>query len=277
MTNPTDPTRLLVGISNPDTMPRLVDLAVRLNRATGCEIVVTHVVRVPGQIGLAAARSSPQVVAARQLVQDALDRCQDAGVGAEGVAEVGREIDEGLITAARSRDADLVLVGYSENPEEADEDTEKRFDRVMHRVGRELDAHLLVGKFRGEATDRILVPVDPTSELGLIELLIRALAPDRQGAVHFLHVSSSGDARQQDQAVRQLLAESGLLDAGELETVSSDDIVEAVVGRSQEFDLMLLATVSPASPAGGIRGAKAERIAEDSACSTLLVRGGRPS
>lgn len=272
MTNTIAPHRLLVGISNPETMHRLVDLAIRLSLATGCEIVATHVVRVPGQIGLRSARTSPEVVAARQLLLDVLDRAQQAGVEAQAVVEVGREVHEGLIAAARSRDADLVLVGFSDAPGEADEASERRFDRVMHRVGRELDADLVIGKFRGEATDRILVPVEPASDFSLIALLVRALKRDQGEVVRFLRVSIGGDPSDEDESVRQRLAESGLAEVGRLETVESDDMANAVLAQAQDSDLILLETTSTPGPGDGLRGAVAERIAERAECSTLLLR-----
>ena len=273
MTKPMEPVRLLVGISNPDTMARLVDLAVLINRGAGGTIVVTNVVRIPGQIGLGSARSSPEVVAARRLLQDALDRCEEAGVAAEAVVEVGREIHEGLITAARSRDADLVLVGYSDDPDEADEKKERRFDRVMHRVGNELDTPLVVAKFRGVASDRVLVVLGLTSDLSLIEVLVRPLAARPAGSVSFLHVSPGGEDSEQGRAVRAMLAESSLSKAGELETVPSDDIVAAVLERADQFDLILLETSSDPESTAGLRVAEAERIAESVECSTLLARG----
>ena len=270
MSDRTNGLKLLVGISNPSTMPRLVDLAVRLNLSAGCELVFTHVVEVPRQIGLAAARSSPDVVAGRRLLQEALDRAGEAGVVGEAVVEVGRAAHEGLVAAARSRGADLVMVGYSEPPKEADEAGEKRFDRFTHRVARDLAADLIVGKFRGEGADRILVPVEPASDLTAVGLLVGAFMQDRPRTVRFLHVSAEGDRAVESDQVRARLSDAGLAQFGELESVSGD-AAEMVLTRAENCDMILLAS----TPSGSLRGAVTEAIADGAACSTLLRTPGR--
>lgn len=263
---------VLVGISNPATMPRMVDLAIRLHGVTGCEIVATHVVAVHGQVALRSARSSPEVVEARLLLQDMVELAAARGVAARAVVEIGRETSEGLVNAARSYGADLVLVGYSEAPGGADEKAGRRFDRVMHRVARGVDADLVVAKFRRDEDRRLLVPVEADSRLGLIGLLVRSLTADAPAAVRFLHVIPADAPEADGRAVREALADEGLLQLGELEVVASDDVARTLMDRADDHDLAVLQTSPLPTLADDVFGTGAERIAERVSCSVLLVR-----
>ncbi len=264
---------LLVGISNPATMPRMLDLALRLHRVTGCEIVATHVVAVQSQMALQSARSSSEVVGARLLLQDTVEMAADLGVGARAVVEIGRKTGEGLIHAARTHAAAVVLVGYSEAPGDPTEKGARRVDRVMHRVARGLDVDVLVAKFRKEQVDRILVPVESRSDLRLMGLVVRALLADSNASVRFLHVTPASSTSTEGEDVRQRLIDEGLLQLGELAVVARDDVAETLVGEADSHDLALLETSSVPSLVDDVFGTGAERIAERVSCSVLLVRG----
>lgn len=260
---------LLVGLANPRTMPRLLDLAARIHAATTCAVVATHVVTVREQIALRSARSSPEVLAGRQLLQDALDCAADLGISARAVVEVGREIHEGLLNAARTNEADLVLVGYS--PEEGSMDTSRGFDRVMHRVARGVDADLVVARFQTETAKNLLVPLKPDPNLRLIAVLLRALGTGDDTTVRFLHVAGTEETDAEERAARYL-ADAGLTDAGTVDVVRSDDVIDTIVAQAAGHDMVLLEDSPHPSLADDVLGSRAERIAERVSATALLVR-----
>lgn len=263
---------LLVGLANPNTMPRLLDLAARIHAAQECAVVATHVVTVRDQIALGSARKSPEVMAGRQLLQDALECTAALGLPARAVVEIGREIHEGLLNAARNNDADLVLVGYSEETE-IDASVSRSFDRVMHRVARGFDADLVVAEFRKETAQNLLVPLKPEPNLRLIGLLLRALTAGDDVAVRFLHIpAAEGPGNDQ---VEKRLADAGLADLGKLDVVSGDDVINTVVAESSGHDMVLLEASSHPSLADDVLGSRAERIAERVDATALLVRARR--
>lgn len=272
----TDPSlgALLVGISNPASMPGLMDMAIGLQQVTGYEVVVSHVVTVRGQMALRSARTSPEVLEAQKLLRGALDYAAGSGVAARAVVEVGRDVDKGLINAARTHDAAVVLMGYSEEDGTASHPGSRRFERLTHRVSRGIDAHLLVTRFRGDHTPRsILVSVAEDSRLGLVGILIRALgiAPGAP-TFRFLHVIHPDADPAGADSVHELLEEAGLAGLGTFEVVHSQDRTGALMVAASQHDLVILEASPDPSLVNDVFGSAAERIAERVPSSSILVR-----
>ena len=67
------PATLLVGIANPDTVPLLMGVAGRVARFTDASVFATHIVTVPMQMTLSAARNSPEVARSSELLRVVVD------------------------------------------------------------------------------------------------------------------------------------------------------------------------------------------------------------
>ncbi|MDX1495368.1 MAG: universal stress protein [Longimicrobiales bacterium] len=261
---------LLVGISNPETADALVRLAAALSRTSESDVILTHVVSVANQIALGTGSSSPEVVQARDLLQDASAAARDAGAEVRAVVEVARSVEEGLLAAADSHDAAMILVGYS--GVDAAEDAEDRFDRTMHRVARKSRADVVVAKFRQVTFHRMLVPVAADAPLRLTALLCRALTAGTETAITFLHVVGPEDAPEEARrGIRARLDASGLADRGDLEVVSSDDPTEVIVSRAEAHDLVLLGPSGRPGLLDAVFSNRARRIAD--AVSATVVLG----
>ncbi len=272
----TEPGTLLVGIANPNTIERLMTLAVCAHHATGCEVVATHIVTVPKQIALASARSSREVSAARELLRRAIRAGAAGGIDVRGVVEVGRDVDEGLMAAAHSQGATVLLVGYSDDRERGASSSakaERSFDRIMHHVARRVDADLVVAKFRREAVGSILVAVPPAPDLRLTGLLARAVAEGTGASVRFLHLGTEeGEGEPRAPEIRRRLEDLKLLELGELEVVRRPAWEEALVEYANRHDLVILEASPRPSLADTVLGSAAERIASQTTASVLLAR-----
>ncbi|MGD8362188.1 MAG: universal stress protein [Gemmatimonadota bacterium] len=267
------PATLLVGISNPATVEELVRLSAKLAEAGHWKILLTHVVTVANQISLTTGRSSTEVVRARDLLQEVLSRAEATGMDVGALVEVARSVDEGLLAAADSHHAEMILVGYSEAETEADDGgTEERFDRTMHRVARKGTTDTVVAKFRREGMGRILVPVAADAPLQVTGLLCRALGRAAETSLTFLHVVESGASM--DEARRRIegrLEERGVASIGPLIVVASQDPVEAIVETAAEYDLMIVGPSRRPGLMKAIFSSRAQKIAEEAPTSVLLV------
>lgn len=264
---------LLVGISNPATAEQLVRISNILAGTGRWTILLTHVVTVADQISLTTAQSSPDVVRARDLLQQVQAQGREAGVRVRALVEVARSVDEGLLAAAKSHNAAMILVGYSE-PETEVEDSgeEERFDRTMHRVARRSAVPVVVAKFRGHQMSRVLVPVTAGAPLQATGLLCRALGGVGGTELTFLHVVSpdaSLDAART--GLEELLKTRGVASLGSLRLVTSHDPVEAVVVEATGQDLVIVGPSGRPGLLSAIFSNKSQRIAEEAACSVLLV------
>lgn len=263
---------LLVGISNPETADRLVRLSATLTRSRPLDILLTHVVTVANQIGLATGQSSPEVISGRDLLEETSAAARAAGIDVRALVEVARSVEDGLLAAADSHHAEMILVGYTGEAEEEEE----RFDKAMQRVARKASADVIVAKFRGTEQDRILVPLASDVPLRLTGLLCRALAEDGGAAVTFLHVVESGGA--EDEARRELekaLERSGLAALGPLRVLTSDDPVATIVDEARHHGLVILGPSARPGLLDAVFSSRARKIAESVPSSVILAWGPR--
>jgi nucleotide-binding universal stress UspA family protein len=264
---------LLVGVSNPETADRLVQLASILEALEPREIILTHVATVATQISLTTGQSSPEVVRARDFLQDVMERARAAGVNARALVEVARTVDEGLLAAAESHQAGMVLMGYSDAGEPEDTGKgEERFDRTMHRVARRADADVVGARFRGTEMNRILVPVTEEAPLQVAGLLCRALGRAEGVELTFFHVVEAEDEK--DQARDRLgarLEERGVAALGRLQVVVSEDLVERIVEEAHQYDLVVVGPSGRPGVLEAIFSSRASRIAEESPATVLMA------
>ncbi|MFH1765474.1 MAG: universal stress protein [Gemmatimonadota bacterium] len=264
---------LLVGISNPATMSRLAHLSSLLAKTGPFDLLLTHVVTVASQISLTSGRSSPETFRARDFLREALREVETFGLKARALVEVARSVDEGLVAASRSRKAELILVGYSEEKDDEGGRREKRFDRTMHRVARNAKCDLVVAKFRQKELKTVLVPLGPEPRLRVTGLLCRALGSMEGTTLRFLHVvppdSSIAEAQRR---MEEILESEGLSTLGELEVVATDSVLDILETRATDQDLVIVGPAVPSSPMEAIFTSTGEKIAERVSSSVLLTR-----
>ncbi|MGD2068595.1 MAG: universal stress protein [Gemmatimonadota bacterium] len=268
------PAALIVGVSNPATAERLVRLATVLAETGSWTLVLTHVVTVANQISLTTGRASPEVVRARDFLQAVLDGTEAAGGEMRAVVEVARSVDEGLLAAAESRRASMILVGYSEAEGEGGDAGlgEEEFDRIMHRVARKADADTVVAKFRKETLRRVLVPLAAEAPLQTTGLICRALSTLPGSELTFLHVAApDADVRAARARLEARLAEAGLGSAEALEVRVGEDPVEVIAHQAGDFDVTIVGPSGRPGLMHSIFSSRAERIAEETPTSVLLV------
>ncbi len=264
---------ILVGISNPETAHRLVGLSMALADATNeggdTPVLLVHVVPVANQISLSTGSSSPEVIQARDLLQRSADAALESGRQARAIVEVARNVEEGLLAAAESHEASLILVGYSGGEVRSKE--EERFDRTMRRVAGKADADVVVATFRHPDHRSILVPIAENAPLRLTAKVCRALVAYTGGTVTYLHVTTpdvdEGEARARIQARLDSVDRSV---EGELEVITSDDAEAAIVAESAEHDLVLLGPSGRPGLLDRIFSSRARRIAESVTASVVI-------
>jgi nucleotide-binding universal stress UspA family protein len=231
------------------------------------------VVTVADQISLTTGQSSPDVVRARDLLGDVRSHLTPAEWEVGALVEVARSVHEGLLAAADSHRAEMILVGYSEGAGTGeDEREEERFDRTMHRVARKSRTPMVVAKFRRVEMRRVLVPVTASAPLRVTGMLCRALAEVEQTSLTFLHVAAPDESVEaaRDRIVAHLRAK-GVARLGPLVVTAADDPVDAIVELAERHDMVVLGSGRPGFMSA-ILSSKAEKIAEEAPSSVLLVR-----
>jgi nucleotide-binding universal stress UspA family protein len=263
---------VLVGISNPATVHGLMEFCSILSGPRPSDILLTHVVTVANQISLTTGKSSPEVVRARDFVQQTQQEAEARSINARGLVEVARSVDEGLLAAAESHRAGMILVGYSEWIHEDDQGGEEEFDRTMYRVARKAHTDVIVAKFRQESFDRVLVPVGMDAPGRLLAFLARAFSLRPEASVTFFHdegleaSGGGGEAR-----LEGWLAAHGLEEKGVPKVVRSDDTAQAILTESRSHDLVVVVPSKRPGLMEGIFSSKARTVAEESPASVLMA------
>ena len=278
MSDRTDSTRrtVLVGISNPDTVERLVHLAGGIAESIGGDVILTHVVPVASQISLTTGQSSPEVIRARDFVHNVCEAARSSGVTARGLVEVARSVEDGLLAAAESHAANTILVGYSDHESDDDRQSgeEERFDRTMHRVARKAHADVVVAKLRRESHEAVAVPVATEIPLGLTKVLCEALADAAGAKPTFFHVVEPGASPEEARRrVSDRLEEAGLLRLGRLKVLTSESLVDTVVDAVADYDLVILTPADRPGLLDRVYSSRAEKMAERVSASAILAWG----
>ena len=266
---------IVVGVSNPATIPELMGLAAMVARHCGYQVVATHIVTVPEQMRLSAARSSPEVAAGSQLLRQAIREGGEHGIPVRGVVEVAREVHEGLIAAADSQNAELLLVGHSDIPDAPPVGPDKAFDRLMYKVACGTGANLIVAKFRRPSIHSIVIPVLRGLNLPVTGRLLKSIMQETDAKVCFIRaIKPNADAEEEARDLAKVLAAHDLDSLGEAEILTATDPQAAIIERANEYDLAIIGAERP-TIVDAIFGNIAERIASQAACSALLVRAAR--
>ncbi|MBD3291523.1 MAG: hypothetical protein GF393_01255 [Armatimonadia bacterium] len=268
---------LLVGVANPETTGGLMDLAQCLASQADYRVIATHILQVPPQAHLGSARGSKEMAAAREKLLAAIRQAAAKQVPVKGVVEVARDVDEGLVSAAENQEADLILVGFSEPPDdEEDDDGERSFDRVMYNVARSTEADLVIARLRREQTRSILLPINTGLNLAVSGMLARAISLAREVPVTLIHLLREDE--EEDEARERLeanLADEGFDDLGELviETPPEGvDPIDRMLEIANRHDIAIVGAEPRPSIAESIFGSWAEEIARQADCTVLVGR-----
>jgi len=266
---------LLVGVANPQTLPRLMDLAGAISTVTTCCVAACHVVVTPRGEAPAPEALREATEQAEALLQQASRYAAERGTCVDSFVEVAPSVPEGLLSAATVEDADALLVGYSDEIAGADAQ-ERAFDRIMHRVAHGYPGNTIVAKFRGEAMRRVAVPVVPNARMAMVATIVDACVRTFGSEVAFYHAPEPrSDPEEQRRGCRQVLSESGLAELGQLHLVHDAHPEAGLIEAISGCDLCIVAAGSKPGITHAVFGSTAERIAARSATSVVLVRSGR--
>lgn len=265
---------LLVGVANPATMPRLMQLATWVALTSGCDITATRIVTVPGHDVLDLPDDSPSIVEANELLRGAVECARGTGVAVDPFVEVARSVPDGLTSAVQVEGAGLLMVGYSDDTPQVSKD-EKAFDRIMHQVARSVACDLVVCKFRADRTERILAPISSDPGMRVSALVCRALSEQTGAAIRFVHIAPPGAPPNEGEPIwEQCCLHYGLDEIGQFETIRCANPDARLLDEINAADLAILVTPARHGLAQAIFGNQAERIASQATATVLLARAG---
>jgi nucleotide-binding universal stress UspA family protein len=257
--------RVMVPLANPEHETELIELASVIADQHGGTVVATHIITVPDQTALERARDRADAIdeSSKHLLDRAREDAETFGADIETHTILSHRSYEGIFDAARTQDADLVVMGWNPGAHGAPGRVEGTMDELVHT----LPCDMLVLKDRGFDPSRIVVPTSggPDSELAAeVAALLRVA---RNAEVTVLHVAddvAAGRAFLEEWAAEHDLADAELVVRdGDVETVIAEESADAtmlVIGATERGLLSRL-----------IRGTLVLDVVDDVDCSVLLA------
>ena len=232
--------RILVPVANPETVDQLMRTAIDLARENDGEIVVMSVVTVPQQTPLSEGRQF--VEQEREVLDRAIEVGEDADVPIGGTIRIGHDVAQAILNTIDHEDVDAVLMGWRGRPRRRDFVFGSNVDEVITKAR----CDVLVERIgpRPDGVESILVPTAGGPHAEFAAELARAIARTNDATVHVTNVLNPGasdqqraDAQERIDRVVALLADQV---AVEQSIVEADDVADAIVDASADFDVTLI-------------------------------------
>ncbi len=261
--------RVMVPLANPRTETELITLAGAIAKQRDGTVHAVHIVQVPDQTPLErGAEETEQIDAeSRKLLEQARKDAETFGAAVETHTVLSHRSFEEIFDAARTFDADQVVMGWGPT---AHGRAESRLDELTH----DLPCDFLVLKDRGFDPDHILLPTagGPDSVLGAD--VVRLLREEFGSRVTLLHAVGEDESREEgEQFLEEWAAENGLADADLL--VDDRDVETAIADAATDATLLVIGATERGLLSRLVRGSLVLDVLEDVECSVLLAERAR--
>jgi amino acid transporter/nucleotide-binding universal stress UspA family protein len=256
--------RVMVALANPEHEKDLMTLASAVAKQHDGVVDAVHIVTVPDQTSLEyAAEHADDQQKSRAVLDDAKRHAETFGVDVETHTIFSHRGFEEIFDAARTHDADTVVMGWGPDSHGSPGRAESAFDDIAT----SLPADFLVVRDRGFDPEDILVPTrgGPGSAYAA---RVASLLQDEYGSeVTLLHVTDSED---EDGAfLEEWAAEQGLSDA--TLQVESGDVGDEIVRAAEDASLLIVGASERGLLVRLVRGSPIQQVVDNVDCSVILA------
>ncbi|ELZ55291.1 MULTISPECIES: formate/nitrite transporter family protein [unclassified Haloferax] len=235
----TDSYRVVVPISNPRTESHVVELACALAKSKEDAVVdIVHVVQVPSRVSqrYGAAQNQRIIAHSNEQLEDARERVAGYDIEARTSTVVSHRSFEEIFTVASRKDADLVVMGWSNDRIWSG----GRAERTMSELTSRLPCDFLVLNDRNYDTSRLLLPTVESPHSALSAEVAKSLRSVVGSEVTLLHVVNGPDERERGEAfLSDWATEHDLQDATRI-VDDTGDIERAIADRADSHSMVLM-------------------------------------
>jgi APA family basic amino acid/polyamine antiporter len=260
--------RVLVPMANPQTQAALFAIAESLLGRQSGELVVLNVVRATAQVDFYSALSHAEDSV--HLLDGSTQLPTANQVKIRPVVRVSRSLPKGIVHAAEEENCNLIVMGY------AGEETSASI-QLVEEVLNYARTDIILFKLRGEfAPKRIGVSLGGSGNLNLIVRLAGALADNYGGHITFMNILPENYTAEQKAHSSKILMDAirhhGANALYQIDVASSGKPLDYLVGRSAEFDLLVVGATKVKFLEKAAVGPFSSQIAMRSDCSVAIVR-----
>lgn len=257
--------RVMVPLANPEHEKELITLASAIAKQRGGTVVATHVVTVPDQTALAGAaeRADELDATSERLMESAREDAETFGVDVESHTIISHKSFEAIFDAARTHDADQVVMGWGPDAHGSPGRAESAIDELTEAV----PCDFLVLRDRGFDPSRILLPTAGGPDSDLSASVAKLLQAEYDAEVTLLNVAD--DAANAQQFLQEWAAEHGLEDASL--RIESGDVETAIETAAEDATLLIIGATEEGLLRRLVSGSLVLDVVDDVDCSVLLA------
>jgi len=263
--------RILIPLSNPDNVPRLLRLAIPIAKRRGGDVIVTNIITVPGQLPL---REGMEYVdtRSRPLFELAEKVSAELGYPIFRDLRIAHKVENGILSAAEEYAVDQVLMGWKGFSTKKERIFGEATDRLLHA----LRADVAVVRFRKDPPyERILLPTAGGPHAEFAAELIEPMVQDADAKVTSCFIiPRKADAAAVARARKWMERTTRHARLGELEkvVVRSSSVVSGIVSEGRGHDLIVLGASNRRLFSYLLFGEIPESVAEIAEPTVMLVR-----
>ena len=265
---------VVVAVANPATVAKLIQTSALIAAEYDGRLLAVSVVPSPDEGPGKPAHLDDAFGHAQNLVERAEHAAQARGLECESRVAVAQHIHEAITSVAEGADADLLVIGMSEGAHRTLADHNTDFDRIVDAVAAHAPCNVLVAKFRnGLHFDRVLVPIESSTDLSLTRQIVVPLYHQAGANVDFVHFAPT--AAESQEALDQLngwLNEASLDDYGSAVIRAGSTPTAGIVHVSDAYDVVVVGTPPLHTLRRKLLGSLAEQVVQEAHCTTLVMR-----
>lgn len=270
--NDEDRFRVLVPISNPANMEKLLNLASSIANDHYGEVVVLRVLTVPEQF-------TPRVEDVdadkeHELMEKAHEFLTGKGVSMNSVIRIAHNPARAILETSREWKCNLILLGWKGYTSTAN----RIMGEVVDDVAKYARANILLAKIQGDLNlDKILIPTSGGTNSVLAEKYASSLLEKDKGLIHLCSVVRPNISLEQEDKMLSILLEAEgriqdlngpLVDA---KLVKNSSVTYGIIDESENYDAIMIGA-SRDSFFKRTLGSTPERIARNSQKTVFVVK-----
>ncbi|MBW2149481.1 MAG: amino acid permease [Deltaproteobacteria bacterium] len=261
---------VMVPLSNPDNVPRLLELAIPLAKANNGEIIAATIVSVPKTLPLV--DGIRYVHNHRPLLRKAADYARAKGITLRTTIKVAHDAAEGIIDTARKERADIVLMGWKGFTTSK----EKIMGEITDHLMKYAPCNLIVVKFGAEkAIKKILLPTAGRPNARLAAKFTSTIAQELNAGVDTVCVLSpetDSETRERSQSIVDQIKSDFMPGMATGKLISARSIPAALIKESNDYDLVVIGATREGFLTYLFKGTIPEKLARHSRTSVMIVK-----
>ncbi|MEM8830246.1 MAG: cation:proton antiporter [Cyanobacteria bacterium P01_G01_bin.19] len=263
--------KAIVPVSNPLTEKYLIEIAALIARHESGTIIPLSIAQT--SVHLQEFEFNLAVEKSRRLLAQAEKISQEFAVTSQPILRIVEDVTKGILRTAREQDANLIIMGWSEQIGLRS----RLFGNLIDSVLWSTHCPVAVMRLLEEPTDikRLLVPVKQISPQTIRTIrFAQLLADTNQGSVTLLHVCPEQTTQEDIGVIKfkfvRLLMEAFPQVVSEVKIISSDNVSQAILRETAMVDMVVWRSLSRRTAGGLAVSDVTHEVIDKLACSMVL-------